>query len=263
MDLPLDGVTVLVTRAGEHRSAASLFEAMGARVDVAPVIAIGPPPADSGLQEAVRNADGLDWIVFTSASGVQAFARRRRGLPEKVRIAVVGAATSDALEEAFKRRPDVVPERFVSEDLAEALKKAAKPDAAILIVQAEDARPVLASRLKEAGFRVTAVAGYSTIETLPPDLPARVAAADAIVLASASAVRSLVRGLGSGGSVLLREKVIACIGPISADQARELGIRVDVVPVKSTMRATAEALGRFYEKKNRGQSPGTTLGERG
>lgn len=252
MDLSLDGVTVLVTRASEQLNAASLFEAMGARVDIAPVIAIGPPPADSGLQEAVRNADSFDWIVFTSANGVEAFARCRRGFPEKVRTAVVGAATSDALQKTFKRRPDVVPERFVSEELAEALRKAAKPGAAILIVQAEDARPVLASRLKEAGFRVTAVAGYSTIETLPPDLPARVIAAGAIVLASASAVRSLVRSLGSGAAVLLREKVIACIGPITADQARELGIRVDVVPAKSTMKAVAEALCRFYEKKNRG-----------
>lgn len=252
MDLPLDGVTVLVTRAGEHLSAAALFEALGATVDVAPLIAIGPPPADSGLHEAARNADGFDWIVFTSASGIEAFARQRRGFPEKVRTAVVGDATSEALHETFKRRPDVVPERFVSEDLAEALRKAAKPGAAILIVQAQDARPVLASRLKQAGFRVTAVAGYSTIETLPPDLLARVAAAGAIVLASASAVRSLVKGLGSSAAVLLRDKVIACIGPITADQARELGITVDVVPAKSTMRATAEALGRFYEKKNRG-----------
>ncbi|HXM18417.1 MAG TPA: uroporphyrinogen-III synthase [Candidatus Tumulicola sp.] len=252
MDLPLDGVTVLVTRAGEHLSAAALFEALGARVDVAPVIAIGPPPKDSGLQEAVRDADSFDWIVFTSASGVEAFARCRRAFPAKVRTAVVGAATSDALQETFKRRPDVVPERFVSEELAEALRKAAKPGAAILIVQAQDARPVLASRLKEAGFLVTAVAGYSTLETPPPDLPARVAAAGAIVLASASAVRSLVRGLGSGAPVLLRDKVIACIGPITAGQAKELGIRVDVVPDKSTMKAMAQALCRFYEKKNRG-----------
>ncbi len=59
-------------------------------------------PTDSGaaLDQALAGVDSFDWLVLTSANAVQAVAGRRPQLPESLRVAVVGPATSRAAAEA-------------------------------------------------------------------------------------------------------------------------------------------------------------------
>jgi uroporphyrinogen-III synthase len=242
----------MLTAAGDDSRPAALFEARGATVDRVQLISIGPPPDEAALNATVRRANAFDWIAFSSATGVAAFAERSAAPPGvEVRLAALGPATAEAVHSVLGRRADLVPERYESEGLAEAFERSGEHGASILLLQAQDARPVLASRLEAAGFSVTAVAAYSTLATPPRDLAARVERAHAIVLASASAARALALGLAPNAQSSLRDKVIACIGPVTAAQARALGIRVDVVPEKSTMAGVAEALCGWYEKKNR------------
>lgn len=250
MPLPLAGVRVMVTRAADHaRELIDLLEGRGAVVEVVPLIHMGPPPHERVLQEAIDAADDFAWIVFTSVSGVESFARRRkRTLGVNPHIAAIGPATSEAVATLLGRPPHVVPPRYIAESIAQALVEAASPGSSVLLVQAHDARPVLAHRLKLARFDVTAVAAYSTVLQAPADIDARVAHVDVVTLASASAVRSLIDGLGSElASSKLRGKLIACIGPITEAEAKRAGLHVELTPERSTVDGLVEALCRYYE----------------
>jgi len=240
----------MVTRAADHaRELIDLLEGRGATVEVVPLIHMGPPPHERALQEAIDAADDFAWIVFTSVNGVESFARRRkRALGVNPHIAAIGPATSEAVATQLGRPPHVVPPRYVAEAIAQALIEAASPGSSVLLVQAQDARPVLAHRLKLARFEVTAVAAYSTILQAPADLEARLGRVDVVTLASASAVRSLTEGLGNElAPSKLRGRLIACIGPITEAEARRAGLQVELTPERSTVDGLVEALCRYYE----------------
>jgi uroporphyrinogen-III synthase len=48
-----------------------------------------------------------------------------------------------------------------------------------------------------------------------------------------------------GGTAQLERPLIACIGPITADTARQLGLRVDVMAAEYTVEGLVEALKEF------------------
>jgi len=248
--LPLTGVRVMVTRSADHaRELIDLLEGRGATVEVVPLIHIGPPPDEQALQNAVDAADDFAWIVFTSVNGVEQFARRRRhALGVNPHIAAVGPATSDAVASLLGRPPHIVPARFVAEAVAEALLDVASTGSSVLLVQAHDARPVLAHRLRAARFEVTAVTAYSTVARAPADLERRLGRVDVVTLASASAVRSLVAALGADAAPeKLRGRLLACIGPVTETEARRAGMHVELTPERSTVDGLVEALCRYYE----------------
>lgn len=239
----------MVTRAADRsHELIDLLEGRGAAVDVVPLIHIGPPPRERALQAAIDAADDFAWIVFTSVNGVEAFARRRkRALGVNPHIAAIGPATSEAVATRLGRPPHIVPARYVAEAVVDALVETASPGASVLLVQAQDARPVLAHRLKLARFAVTAVAAYSTVMQAPADIEARIATVDVVTLASASAVRSLVDALGADAAASkLRGRIVACIGPVTEAEARRAGLHVELVPERSTVDGLVEALCRYY-----------------
>jgi len=249
VSLPLDGVSVMVTRAADHsRELIDLLEGRGARVVVAPLIHVGPPPDEAVLQAAVDAADDYAWIVFASVNGVESFARRRRrALGVNPHIAAVGPATSDAVATLLGRPPHIVPSRFVAEAVADAMIEIASTGSSVLVVQAQDARPVLVQRLRAARFDVTAVAAYSTIARAPADFEGQLERVDVVTLASASAVRSLVAALGSDAAVAkLRGRLLACIGPVTETEANRAGLHVELTPERSTVDGMVEALCRYY-----------------
>jgi uroporphyrinogen-III synthase len=247
--LPLSGVRVMVTRAVDHSGElVDLLEGRGAAVTVTPLIRIGPPPDEAAFRSAVDEADDYSWIVFASQSGVEAFARTRaQPLGVNPQIAAVGPATSEAVAILLGRPPQVVPARYVAEAVADALIDAASVGASVLVVQAQDARPVLVDRLRRARFDVTAVAAYTTVAQAPPDLERIIAGVDVIALASASAVRSLVEALGPDeAQSKLVGRLLACIGPVTETEARRAGLHVELTPQRSTVDGIVESLCRYY-----------------
>src|SRR5579864_5285734 len=95
MQLTLRGIRVLVTRPeGQSTDFIRFLEERGARVTSLPLIQIGPPPSERELLDAVNRADAFSWLIFTSAVGVEAFAKRRKqDLPSALRIGAIGPAT--------------------------------------------------------------------------------------------------------------------------------------------------------------------------
>src|SRR5918998_2736516 len=124
---PLEGRTVVVTRALKQAAEfAAELEAFGARVVACPTIEIVEPESYAELDEAIENLFGYDWLVFTSANGVEFFLRRLAAAGrdvnelDELRVCAVGAATAERLTEAHVH-VDVVPELAQAEGVFEAL----------------------------------------------------------------------------------------------------------------------------------------------
>jgi hydroxymethylbilane synthase len=243
-DAPLAGVRILVTRADRQASSlAEALEALGAEAVTCPVIAIQPIAVDpASLQDLGR----YDWLVLTSANGVDRLREllydANRELPAQIKVAAIGPETAARAQEAGLT-PALVPPRFIAEELAETLAAAMAPGARMLLARAAGARDILPEQLRARGARVDILETYRAVP--PADVRPRLAAAlpgvDMITFTSSSAVRHFVDAMP--GPLSDRVKV-ACIGPITAQTARDLGLRVDIIAQEYTTRGLVDAIVR-------------------
>jgi uroporphyrinogen III methyltransferase/synthase len=244
---PLFGKRVLVTRPA-HQSgdvALQLWEA-GAEPIVAPTIAIGPPDDPAAARAAVARVRDYAWVVFTSRNGVDAFfdllgelGRDARAFGE-VKVAAIGPKTAAALA-ARGLRVDLVPSTYVNEAVASALLARSGPRDRVLVFRAQEARDVLPQTLRDAGRSVDVVAGYATRTVDDPGLAEKAERADVVTFTSSSTVTGFLANVPHGARLLVT-KTVACIGPITAQTAREAGIRVDVVAEEFTVGGLLRAL---------------------
>lgn len=97
---PLFGKTVLITRTRTHSShIRSALQEAGARVLEVPALRVVPPTNTAALHEAVARLASYNWVVFTSANGVDAcFGALRRLRDEAYRLP--GEATGEARHDA-------------------------------------------------------------------------------------------------------------------------------------------------------------------
>jgi uroporphyrinogen III methyltransferase / synthase len=244
-DGPLQGRRVVVTRPREQAGPlADALEQRGATVSVVPLVEIRPVEDTRTLDAAIEELADYDWIVFTSANGVAAVGSRLPGPLEWVLVAAVGPATADAVR-ALGTEPSFVPERFAAEEIAAGLGSLA--GARVLLPQADIADPGLADELRARGAIVDAIVVYRTVE-IAPDMSGMLAlrVADAIVLASPSAARSLAALASSVETI--RGRLIVGIGPTTAAAARETGLPVGVVAPEATDEGIIRALTAHFEQ---------------
>lgn len=257
---PLFGRRVLVTRSREQAGVLSaVLRGAGAVPVEVPLIGIAPPANWELVDQAISCLHEYSWAVFTSANGVRSFFGRLAALGRDARVlgpcrvAAIGPATAGALRESGIRA-DLVPAEFVAEALLAELAKAGVGGERVLLARAEVTRDVLEGGLRELGARVDLVTLYRT--TRVEDAPARLASVlarglDAITLASSSSVRHLVEALGQDAGRKLDGVAVACIGPVTAQTARDLGLRVDVEAVEYTMNGLVEALENYFRGRPR------------
>ncbi|MCL5108726.1 MAG: uroporphyrinogen-III C-methyltransferase [Chloroflexi bacterium] len=255
--LPLFGKRVLVTRTREQASALSaLLAAKGARVWELPTIAIVPPASFEPAQRALDNLAEYDWVVFTSANGVERALDylMMRGKDARVfancLIAAIGPATAAALAQ-HGLRADYVPSDFVAEAVLAGLLARGVAGKRVLLARAAQARVILAEGLRQAGADVDDVALYDT--ALPRDVDPeavrllREDAFDVITFTSSSTVRNFA-DLCSREHVqsTLARATVACIGPITVRTAREAGLRVDVQASEYTVPGLVRSLEKHF-----------------
>lgn len=264
-DGALSGRRVLVCRAAsESVELRSGLLALGAQVVAHPLIRTEPPADLRALTAAAEawNLGEYEWLVVTSANGVEAFAgagaqsRRASGRAEKV--AAVGPATAAAL----RRRGwdvDLAPERdYSGRGLAEALlaelRVSARPVRAVLPVS-DRADDTVERTLVAAGHRVHRVTAYRTVPSAER-LKSRFRGErfDAVLLFSASAAAEFARDI----SVVPRETHLVAIGPPTAAALVARGLRVDAVAERHTSQGMLDAvvglLGRSGENPAAGPS---------
>jgi uroporphyrinogen III methyltransferase/synthase len=234
----------MVTRAdGQASALAEALEALGAEAVRCPVIAIEPIGVDPAL---FQDLGRYEWLVLTSANGVDRLREllrdAKRDLPAHLRVAAIGPETAARAQEAGMT-PALVPQRFIAEELADALAAAMTPGARILLARAAGARDVLPEQLRARGAQVDVLETYRAVP--PPGVGPRLTAAlpgvDMITFTSSSTVRHFVDAMPGA----LAERVrIACIGPITAQTARDLGLRVDIIAQEYTTRGLVDAIVR-------------------
>jgi uroporphyrinogen III methyltransferase/synthase len=250
---PLAGRRIVITRArAQAAEFAVQLEALGAEVVEFPVIRIAPPPDPGPLRDAAARAGTFDWIVFTSANGVERFwyALQEQGCDARslcgVRVCAIGPATAAELERRGVR-PELVPDEFVAESAVQALLAAGPVHGArILLPRAEVARAVLPDALRAAGARVEEVTAYTTVRDGAGAERVRAMLArgevDAVTFTASSTVKNFVDLVGAD----LGAARVASIGPVTSATARELGLAVDVEAAEYTTPGLARALRDFY-----------------
>jgi uroporphyrinogen III methyltransferase/synthase len=244
---PLFGKRILLTRArGDADDLAAKLWEVGAEPIVAPTIAIAPPDDPSPAELAVREVRIFAWIVFTSRHGVEAFFDRLSAAGSDARalgdvsVAAIGPKTAEALMR-HGIRPDFVPPRYVSEEVADGLLERTEPDSRILLYRAQEARDVVPETLRAEGRHVDVIAAYKTVTVHDPTIADAAADADVWTFTSASTVRGFVENVPDAAR-LTAGRTVACIGPITAEAAREAGLRVDVVAEEYTYEGLFAAL---------------------
>ncbi len=270
---PLFGKRILVTRAREQAGQfLSLLSDWGAECVEFPTIEILPSLNREGLDKAVENLEGYDWIIFTSVNGVEYFFKSLYGLEKDVRslngikIGVIGPKTAQAVW-ARGIRADLVPDEYRAEAVLEEFKKLGTRDLTVLLPRSAGARDVLPEGLREMGFLVDVVEAYMTNipERVTRDVKAMLMEGDLdmVTFTSSSTVTNFISLFREEGDQLKgwMEKVdVACIGPITAGTAEECGLKVSVVPEVYTIDAFTEAIVKYYFLAER-TSPDVHVGD--
>lgn len=224
-------IAVLVTRpGGELDPLVQALRQRGYRVHAVPTVQTETVELDS------RSLASFDWVVFTSARGVEAVDE----LPFGSRFAAVGPETANALR-ARGVEPAHVPATADGADLGRSL-----PDIEgkrVALVRASAADTDLPDTLRRRGAIVEEVTAYRTVQAPPESAhPLRAALADpdlgAVVFASGSAVRGFV---SLGGTAQLPA---ITIGARTTTRARDLGFRVIAEAETQSVAGLADAVAR-------------------
>ncbi len=251
---PLFGQTIVVTRTRQQASElSSQLEDLGANVIEAPTIEIAEPADWSAVDASLMRAGEFDWIIFTSASGVEAAKKRLLAIDADVRIfgkakiAVIGSATADAVRNQLGLKVDLCPQAFVAEALADELAKLGVAGKKFLLLRADIARPLLRERLiTEKAAEVKDLAIYETrpAAALPPELIDAIAAnaVSAVTFTSSSTAKNFTALLGPDYKAKLAGVKIISIGPITSQTLRDLGLPPTVEAKTFNIEGLVEAL---------------------
>ncbi|HTR60313.1 MAG TPA: uroporphyrinogen-III C-methyltransferase [Candidatus Binataceae bacterium] len=253
--LPLFGRRIVVTRSREQGAVlARELRALGADAIEFPTIETIHPASFAAIDEAIDGIDRFDWIIFTSATGVDAFVARLKVLRRDIRsigrasICAIGPATAVRLEQ-YALQVAAVPREYRAESIIPAIGSERIRGARILIPRAQVAREVLPEMLRERGASEVVVApAYRTVkpkgaavERLRELIKAR--QIDLVTFTSSSTVSNFCDLVGKA-----RGLKAGAIGPITAETARERGFDVAVCPEKFTVPALIEAISAHFAR---------------
>lgn len=252
---PLYGWRVLVPRAKSQAGPMSArLASHGAIPQEVPTISLEPPRNPAQMERAIKGiVEGrYQWIIFTSVNAVEAVWEKITafGLDARafagVHLAAVGRKTAQAIK-ALGLTPEVTPPatKQNAQGLVEVFPEYVEdldPVGRVLLPRADLGSDLLVEGLHAAGWEVDDVVAYRTVRAAPPSAEVRdmikTGGFDAVCFTSGSTVKNLVGIAGKPH----RRTIIAVIGPATAQVAREMGLRVDVMPEEADVPALVDAL---------------------
>ncbi len=252
--MPLHGRRVVITRARDAGgSFAAGLRALGAEVTEFPTIEAVAPDSYAEIDAALERLAGFDWVIFTSATGVERLLERMRTRGADVRalsgpkLVAIGPATAARLA-AHALTVAAIPAEYRAEAIIEAIGAERIRDAQILIPRAQVAREVLPEMLIAAGAREVVVAPvYKTVkpEHAPIDRVRAMAIAgtiDLVAFTSSSTATNFCEMVGAAA----RGLKAAAIGPITAETADAAGLQVVAQPAEYTVAALIDAIRNYF-----------------
>jgi uroporphyrinogen-III synthase len=261
-----DNLQVLITRA-ETQSAefSRLLKQQGMTVWDMPTIEITPPSSYDPLDQAIGNLQDYDWLVFTSANGVNFFLDRLATLGFNLDVlttckkAVVGRKTAKALEQ-HGLSVDFIPPDFLSSELARAFPTATAPHETRLLYACLETgcRDEWVSELETFGYFVQKAATYDSRcpQEMPMEVLKKLTSAE-INVATFSSPKTVVHFHQMLMGAIAEKKTaeiieslsIAAIGPVTAAAClQELG-KVDIQPQEYTIEGMVAAIQRYPMSK--------------
>ena len=192
-----------------------------------------PPKSWSGIDASLKVLRSYDWVVFTSVTGVEFFARRMdelslelpRGAPPS--FAAVGKSTAGALSK-LGVVGTFTPSSYLTQKLAEELPITRGRRA--LLLRADIADPAMEE------FPV-----YRTEYGAAGD-DVLLDGADLIVFASPSSVEGFCMKATASKLESYRALRVVCIGPVTARAARERGFNHIITPKVQTFDSLVEEI---------------------
>ena len=256
--LPLRNKTVLVTRAAEQSSKfTSLLQQQGANVVEMPALTITPPTEWTDLDLAIAYLASFQWLILTSANGVNYFCDRLYSLGYDTRalgqtkIAVVGRKTAAVLKNRGLNA-DFIPPNYVADSMVDSFPEALSGQKLLFPRVESGGREVLVREFGDRGAEVVEVAAYQS--KCPEKMDASAWQAlqrgkiDIITFASSKTVKNFCQLLKQSESYndrLLDRVCIASIGPQTSKTCRELIGRVDLEAKEYTLEGLTAAIANY------------------
>ncbi len=250
---PLHGRRVLITRArhqveGFRRDLVD----MGAAVIEIPTLEVSPMPTDERVRKAIAGLGRTALVIFASANAVAIFHKMlvETGADSRAlhasKLCAIGQETAEMLEK-HGLRPELVTSEYTAEGLAKALEGWEMEGMHVLVPRADVARDALPSLLAMRGAEVEILPVYKSVcptEAGPALLRLFGAeGVDVVTFTSSSTVANFVRAFPEDRlPAVLGDAEVACMGPVTADTARKLGLRVDIIAREYTTHGLVQAI---------------------
>ncbi|KUG04697.1 uroporphyrinogen-iii methyltransferase / uroporphyrinogen-iii synthase [hydrocarbon metagenome] len=250
---PLLGKRIIVTRSREQASVLvrKIRELGGTPLEF-PTIEIIKEADMSLLVKAFKQIQDYNWIVFTSVNAVEIFFEEMKLNDIDIRnlygikICAIGPVTRKKLED-WGLKVEMMPDEYRAEGVLEALNSIITEGERVLLPRARGARDILPETMRKWGLQVEEINIYSAAlaagenAEIPDDIIK--GKVDYLTFTSSSTVNNFVEIIGQENISRLGERIrIACIGPITADKARELGFAVKIVAEKYTIDGLVQAI---------------------
>jgi uroporphyrinogen-III synthase len=253
--LPLHGKSVLIPRGKSHaKSFAELVKDYGGIPIEIPLIAFRPVSETEEIREKIKNLVSYDWIIFTSNVAVDTFFSFLGNEKIVSKIAVIGEKTEQTLNEKGYQ-VDFRPAEFVAEGFVKDFLPYVEKGLKILLPKGNLARDHIAASLREKGALVEEVIIYETYfpetsRTLLADLVQN-GKVDILTFTSPSTVSHFMKIVHENhGFENIKDCIVACIGPVTAERAASLGLKVDIVPQIYTIEEMVKSIVEYIEKND-------------
>lgn len=273
------GKNILVTRPrAQAASFVEMIEAEAGGAVLAPTIKIKAAQNDDPLQKAVKNLAEYTHLIFTSVNGVKYFMQALdsqqldlRALAG-IKVVTIGSKTAAELKQNGIRA-DFMPEDYSTAGILAYLKKLQSEGeidlklASFLLPRADIAPQLLEKELKKLGAEVNNVEAYRTesvnlevevLELIQND------ELDLLTFTSSSTVENFISGVekliknkedleNKSAEIKqneiwqqLKEIPAACIGPVTADKARDYGLNLKITAAEYTIEGLFAAVLKYY-----------------
>ncbi len=248
---PLFGKNIVITREKKAaRETIEKFRDLGANVISFPTIRTQPVEDMSNLDKEIENLRSYTYIAFTSVNGVEVFFNRLFELGYDTRhlgdtkVVAIGPKTKKSLLK-YGINADIMPEKYVAEELFETLKHILKAEDRILIPRAKIAREKLVEDLD----KITNVKEVSIYETVQEDEDRRKIIEKLsnlddyyLIFTSASTFNNFNSILANDAKTIIEKAKLASIGPITTQTVEKAGYKVDYEADEFTIEGIIEAI---------------------
>lgn len=248
---PLFGKNIIVTRCRTQSS--SLVENimdMGGNPIEIPTIKIEKIQNNIDLENEIRNIKDYSYIIFSSKNAVEIFFHKlyEMGYDSRAlcnsKICAIGSETAKYIR-TKGINPDIVPKKFIAEELYEELKDIINENDKILIPRAKNARNFIIDKLSEKCLVKEVITYESVIDYSERDKAIEAIEnedIDYITFASSSTVKNFIELIGKDNIEKLNSLKIISIGDITTKTIEEFGLNIYKQSEEATIVSMIDAI---------------------